>query len=159
MAVEKDMVVTLEYTITSEKGELIESSFGRGAPIKFILGRSGLLPGIDAKLIGIQVDQEVEFDLPPEEAFGTEDSGPTKTVPKKEFPEDAKFGVGTRFQAEMPEAGGTVTFVIVEDRLNDVMVRFVHPLAGKTIHVKARVIEAREATPEELESGNVEQDQ
>ncbi len=155
MAVEKNMVITLEYTITKENGELIESSIGRGAPITYILGRSGLLPGIDARLVGAQVDEEIEFDLPPEEAFGTKDSGPTKLVSKQEFPPDAKFDIGTTFEADMPDMGGSVTFLVEEDRLNEVLIRFIHPLAGKTIHVKIRITEARTATEEELKTGQI----
>ena len=36
MRVEDGKVVTLEYTITTEKGELIESSAGSGGPLTFL---------------------------------------------------------------------------------------------------------------------------
>jgi len=156
MPITKDMVITLEYTITGQKGELIESSVGRGAPIKFIIGRGMLVPGLDARLVQMDMGEEKEFDLPPEEAFGTVDSGPTMTMSKREFPKDATFEIGRRFQAEMAGGIGNVSFEIVEDRLNDVLVRFIHPLAGKTIHMKVKVLDTRPATAKELENGVVE---
>jgi FKBP-type peptidyl-prolyl cis-trans isomerase SlyD len=150
MKVEEGKVVTLDYTITTEKGELIESSAGRGEPLVFLFGKSGMLPGLDAALEGMEADEEKEFDLPPEQAFGTLDSGPTMDIPKTRLPDDAKTEVGSLFQADMPGTNQTVNFVVVEDRVNDVMVRLIHPLAGKTIHIKAKILGLRQATEEEL---------
>ena len=153
MKVEEGKVVTLEYTITTQKGELIESSAGRGAPLVFLAGKSGMLPGIDAAIEGMEVDEEKEFDLPPEEAFGTTDSGPTMDISKTKLPSDADTTVGSMFQADMPGTNQTVNFVILEDRANDIKVRLIHPLAGKTIHIKAKILSLRDATPEEMGQG------
>lgn len=153
MPVENGNVVTVEYTLTTQKGELIESSLGRGAPIAFIVGQSGMIPGIDKRLVGMEVDQEADFDLPPEDAFGTLDSGPSLEIPKREFPPEATFEIGTRFQANLKGNVGEVTFEVLEDRVNDVLVRFIHPLAGKTIHAKIKVLTCRPATAEETAAG------
>jgi len=155
MKVEEGKVVTLEYTITTQKGELIESSAGRGTPLVFLFGKSGMLPGLDAALEGMVLDEEKEFDLPPEQAFGTTDSGPTMDIPKRRLPENANTKVGSMFQADMPGTNQTVNFVIVEDRVNEIKVRLIHPLAGKTIHIKAKVLGLREATAEEVGKGSV----
>jgi len=149
MIVEEKTVVTLDYTITTEKGEMIESSAGRGGPLVFLYGKSGMLPGLDEALRGMSEGDEKEFDLPPELAFGTTDSGPVMDIPKTKLPTEAQTAVGSMFQAEMPGTNQTVNFVVVEDRVNDVQVRLIHPLAGKTIHIKAKVIGVRQATPEE----------
>ena len=66
MKVEEKKVVTLDYIITTEKGELIESSAGRGDPLVFLFGKSGMLPGLDEALRGMEKGEEKEFDLPPE---------------------------------------------------------------------------------------------
>ena len=149
MKVEENRIVTLDYIITTEKGELIESSAGRGDPLVFLFGKSGMLPGLDEALRGMEKGEEKEFDLPPEKAFGTVDSGPTTTLPKTRLPEDAETKVGSMFQADMPCTNQTVNFVVLEDHVNDVVVRLIHPLAGKTIHIKATVVDVREATAEE----------
>jgi FKBP-type peptidyl-prolyl cis-trans isomerase 2 len=57
------------------------------------------------------------------------------------------------FQADMPGTNQTVNFVIVEDRVNDIKVRLIHPLAGKTIHIKAKILALRDATAEEMAQG------
>jgi FKBP-type peptidyl-prolyl cis-trans isomerase 2 len=150
MKVEEGKVVTLEYTITTDKGENIESSAGRGGPLVFLFGKSGMLPGLDEGLRGMELGDEKEFDLPPEQAFGTVDSGPEMAIPRTKLPSEAETKVGTMFQANMPGTNQLVNFVVLEDRANDVKVRLIHPLAGKTIHIKAKVEGLREATPEEL---------
>ncbi|MFO8072527.1 MAG: FKBP-type peptidyl-prolyl cis-trans isomerase [Polyangia bacterium] len=151
MVVEEGKIVTLEYMITTQKGEQIESSVGRGEPLVFLFGKSGMLPGLDEALRGMEKGEEKEFDLPPEKAFGTMDSGPTMEIPKSRLPEDAETRVGSMFQADMPGTNQTVNFSVLEDRVNDIKVRLIHPLAGKVIHIKAKVLDVRDATSEEMQ--------
>jgi FKBP-type peptidyl-prolyl cis-trans isomerase SlyD len=152
MRVEDGKVVVLEYTITTEKGELIESSAGSGGPITFLFGsHSGLLPGMTDALVGLVKDNEKDFDLPPGKAFGTPDEGPTMRLPKNTFPEDLDIKIGASFQGEMPGTNQTVNFVVTENLGDEVIVRLIHPLAGKTIHIKAKILDVREPTPQELE--------
>ena len=146
MKVEPGKIITLDYIITTEKGELIESSAGRGDPLVFVHGQGGLLPGVDARLDDMEEGDEKEFVLPPEEAFGTTDSGPTMVINKQSLPDNAQTAVGSMFQGEVPGTNQTVNFVVMEDRASEVMVRLIHPLAGKTIHVKATIIKIEESS-------------
>lgn len=151
MKVETGKMVTLEYTITSEKGELIESSAGRGDPLTFVFGTDcGLPPGMNDHLNGLEENEEKDFSLPPEQAFGTTDSGPTMKLAKNAFPEGVDIKVGASFQGEMPGTNQTVNFVVTENLGDEVVVRLIHPLAGKTICIKAKVLCVREPNPEEL---------
>jgi len=153
MKVEEGKVVTLEYTITTEKGEIIESSAGRGEPLAFLFGKSGLIPGLDEGIRGMEQGEEKEFTLPPEQAFGTLDSGPTMALKKTQLPKGTEYKVGLMFEAELPGTGQQVIFAILEDRVNDITVRLIHPLAGKTIQIKAKIESIREASPEEIKAG------
>ena len=151
MKVTEGKVVSLEYTITTEKGELIESSAGRGTPLTFVFGTaSGLPDGMNEHLKDMDEDEEKDFSLPPEKAFGTIDSGPTKALPKNALPDDVEIKVGSSFQAEMRGTNQTVNFVVTEIKADEVVVRLVHPLAGKTINVKAKILEVREPLPGEF---------
>jgi FKBP-type peptidyl-prolyl cis-trans isomerase SlpA len=146
MKVEKGKKVTLEYTITTEKGELIESSAGRGGPLTFICGPdSGLLPAMLEELVGLEEDEEKDFDLPPEKAFGTIDSGPTMPLSKTSLPKDADLKTGALFEGMVPGTDQPVNFVVTENLADQVIVRLIHPLAGKTIHIKAKVLKIEEA--------------
>jgi FKBP-type peptidyl-prolyl cis-trans isomerase 2 len=150
MKVDQGKMVTLEYTITTEKGEMIESSAGRGAPLAFLYGKSGVIPGLDEEIAGMEEGEEKEFDLPPEKAFGTVESGPVIDIPRNRLPADAKVAVGSMFQADLAGNSQTINMVVLEDRIDAIKVRVIHPLAGKTIHVKAKILSVRDARPEEL---------
>ena len=145
MKVQEGKVVVLEYTITTDKGSLIESSAGRGEPLTFIFGTNcGLPEGVNEHLLDMEEGEEKDFTLPPEKAFGTADSGPTKTIPKSMLPEDTEAKVGASFEAEMRGTNQTVNFVVTENLGDQIVVRLVHPLAGKTINIKAKVLEVKE---------------
>ena len=62
MKVKEGKLVTLEYTITTEQGELIESSIGRGEPLTFIFGNDcGLPAGVTESLLGLEENEEKSF--------------------------------------------------------------------------------------------------
>ncbi len=141
MKVEEGKQITLEYTITTKQGEMIESSVGRDKPLVFAFGgESGLPVGITEGLLGMEENEEKEFDIPPEKAFGTVDSGPTKVMPKGEFPADADIKVGASFEAYVPQSDETVKFVVTENLGDRVVVRLIHPLAGKMLHIQAKIL-------------------
>lgn len=154
MKVEKGTVVTLAYDITRADGEIIETSDISG-PITFVQGSSGLIPGLDKRLIGLAVDDEKTFEFPPEEAFGNEDDSPTRALPRKEFPAEAQLEAGLKFEAGTG-TGQTIVLKVVELPDDDtVVVRMVHPLAGQTIGMSVKVLGLREPTAAEAESGKV----
>ncbi|MBN2526337.1 MAG: FKBP-type peptidyl-prolyl cis-trans isomerase [Deltaproteobacteria bacterium] len=138
MKVEEGKIITLEYTITTEKGALIESSAGRGGPLVFPFGKSGLIPGLSEELRGMEKGEEKEIVLPPEKAVGEPKSWPTKVIKKSELPEGVSTKIGSMFEASM--AGNQqVKFAVLEDRESDVLVRLIPPLAGKTLKINAKI--------------------
>lgn len=141
MKVETGKLISLEYTITTQQGEMIESSVGRGEPLSFVFGTdSGLPDGLTEQLEGMGENEEKEFDVPPEKAFGTVESGPEMILPTNAFPQNTKIKSGESFEGTMPNSDHTVKFVIVENLGDKVKVRLIHPLAGKTIHIQAKVL-------------------
>ena len=152
MKVDKGQLVTIDYTITTLQGEMIESSVGRGEPLSFVFGTdSGLPVGVVEGLEGLEEGEEKEFDIPPEKAFGTVDSGPTMPLPKSAFPEDTEIKVGASFEGSLPNADQTVRFIVIENLADKAIVRLIHPLAGKTLHIQVKIIEVTEAPIEDLE--------
>ncbi|MCU0664473.1 MAG: FKBP-type peptidyl-prolyl cis-trans isomerase [Myxococcota bacterium] len=145
MRVEEGKLVTLEYTITTTTGELIESSAGRGTTPKFAFGPScGLPPGLISRIKGMAEDEEKEFDLPPEEAFGTEESAPMRELARNAFPSGVELKIGAMFQGDLPGTELSFKMKIVGKTGDKYLVRYLHPHAGKTLRIKAKVIKVED---------------
>ncbi|MHB1659432.1 MAG: FKBP-type peptidyl-prolyl cis-trans isomerase, partial [Acidithiobacillus sp.] len=51
MIISKDKVVTIDYSLTDEEGELIDSSVGE-EPLVYLHGHHGVIPGLEQALAG-----------------------------------------------------------------------------------------------------------
>lgn len=151
MKIEPGKIVTLSYDICDEKGEIVESSDISGA-ISFMHGKQAIIPGLNAKLEGMEEGQENTFEFPPEEAFGKIEDMPTREIPRTEFPEGLDVKEGVRFEAGMP-GGQTIMLEVIEPSDDKVKVRMIHPLAGQTISMSVKVLGIREATKAETDAG------
>ncbi len=61
----------VDYTgVRSATGEMFDSSYLRGIPLNFVLGRGGVIAGWDQGLAGTQAGQVVKLDVPGELAYG-----------------------------------------------------------------------------------------
>jgi FKBP-type peptidyl-prolyl cis-trans isomerase 2 len=85
-------VVSFEYTISDENGKFIESNRGK-EPVTYTHGQQQIIPGLEKKLSGMEINEEKKIRLPPEEAFGPVDPNGFQEVPKDNIPaEDLKVG-------------------------------------------------------------------
>jgi FKBP-type peptidyl-prolyl cis-trans isomerase SlyD len=153
MKIEPGSVITIAYDICTEDGEIVESSEING-PVTFLQGKGAIIPGLDAKLVGMEEGEERTFTFAPEEAFGRPEDAPRKVISRKEFPKDAKLEKGVSFDAGIP-GGHRIRLEVAELVDDQVTVRLIHPLAGKTVSMNVEVHKVREATPAERESGKV----
>ncbi len=144
MKIQDGKIISLDYTITTDKGEMIESSVGKGGPLVFEFGKSGIIPGLSEELRGMVAGEEKEFTLPPEKAIGEPKSWPTKVIKKTELPKEVSTKVGTLFEAGAI-GNQVIQFAVLEDRPSEVLVRLIPPLAGKTLVVKAKIIDVKDA--------------
>jgi len=153
MKIAAGSVVTIAYDICTEDGEIVESSEING-PVTFLQGKGAIIPGLDAKLVGMEEGEERSFTFPPGEAFGRPEDAPRRVIGRKEFPQDAKLEKGVCFDAGIP-GGHRIKLEVAEIEGDQVTVRMIHPLAGKTVSMSVTVHKVREATPAEREAGKV----
>ena len=71
---------------------------------------------------------------------------------RSEFPENAKFEVGSKFEAKMPN-GQMLTLAVREVTDETVTVAMIHPLAGKVLSMSVKIIAVRAATAKEKDAG------
>ena len=135
----------IDVELKVKGGDVIESS-AKSGPVEYRHGGGQMLPGLEKALDGLEAGAEKSGVLAPKDAFGTEDSQPTMKLPRAEFPKDAKIAKGERFEAKGPTGTPLVLRVIdVDDKV--ITAQVVHPLAGKEIEFKVKVVSVKPPLP------------
>ncbi len=151
MNIEKNKVVSIDYTLTDNDGVIIDSSQGR-EPLKYLHGTNALIPGLEKELEGKIVGDKLDVSIASEEAYGARNEELLQSVPKEHFGDTPDIQVGMQFQAQSPQ--GPITVTIVDVKEDSVTVDGNHPLAGVVLNFKVEVKEVREATADELSHGH-----
>ncbi len=151
MQIAREKVATIDYTLTDEAGELLDSSKDDG-PLSYLHGFGNIVPGLEAALEGKAAGDSVKVRVPPSDGYGERDEKLVQTLPRNRFPE-GEIEVGTRFHAESRGESRVLTVTAVGDR--GITVDANHPLAGRTLSFDVTVREVRDATQEELAHGHV----
>ena len=146
------MVVTLEYVLKNDAGEILDQS-EPGHPLDYLHGAENIVPGLERKMTGTTVGQALEVKVAPGDGYGERMGNGPVEVSRSAFPDDAEVEVGDQFVAAAPD-GEMTPLWIVEVRDDAVMVDPNHPLAGMTLHFSVKVLAIREATEEEQAHGH-----
>ena len=151
MHIQPKTVVTMEYSLKDDKGELIDSSEGR-EPLTFLHGAGNVAPGLEAALVGKSTGDAVEVTVSPDEAYGPRDETLVRNLPIRKL-SDKNPQVGRRYRAQLDDG---MAFVLVTEVKGDyATIDGNHPLAGMTLHFSVKISNVREATAEELQHGHV----
>lgn len=149
MKVGERTVVTMDYVLKYDDGEVIESSIESNNPIQFVYGKGQILPALEQAILGLEAGDTKTVRLTPEEAYGEWKEEGVANIPRNQFPPDADVEVGMMFMMES-EDGNSMPMTIVKVEGDDVTVDFNHPLAGEELIFDITVKDVREATLEEL---------
>ena len=151
--IKKDTVVSLNYNLTNDSGEQLDSTQGK-APFKYLHGVGQIVPGLEKALEGALVGDKKQVTVSPEEGYGQINDQLRMEVNRSNFPGDADLKPGLQFMADVGE-GRQHMFTITKVDNDAVHVDGNHPLAGQTLNFSVEVMEVREATAEELQHGHV----
>jgi FKBP-type peptidyl-prolyl cis-trans isomerase SlyD len=152
LTVDNDMVVTVDYVLTLDDGDVVESTQG-GMPMRFLAGHDEILSGLEDALFGLAVGDETAVTLGPEDAYGEYDAEAFEEVPVDQFPATENLEPGMPIGVQ-DESGEMFHAFISEVRPDTIILDFNHPLAGETLHFQVKVIDLRPATAEELSHGH-----
>lgn len=141
MKIEKGRRVRLKVELTAGSDVLEKST------VEFVLGAGTMLPGLEARLLGLEPGAKKEGVLPAKEAFGNPDLHPKKQMKRSEFPADAELQVGMRFAAKGADNGLDVVLQIEKVDSDIVETRLVHPLADKDLSYKLEVLQVTDPRP------------
>ena len=128
-------IVSVDYTGTFPNGSVFDSSSEMG-PIQVQVGSGMTIPGFEAQLLGMEVGENKQFTLPPEEAYGEYDENliVVESVPAENFGEDMNQYVGENIVVQTETGMPLQAYVIgVEDEMVTLEIDQNHPLAGETL--------------------------
>ncbi len=147
MIIEKDKVVSIDYTLKNAAGEIIDESKG-GGPLNYIHGNGMLITGLEKMLEGKKSGDSFHAEIEPAEGYGEHQDNLIIEIPKEHFPEDIEIEVGMKFEAAGPGGSNIVTVKSVQEKT--VTVDANHPLAGQKLFFDVTVVDVRDQTPEEI---------
>ena len=152
MLIETHKVVTLHYTLTDEQGAIIDQS--QDGSFVYMHGAQNIIPGLENELTGKKAGDELSVSVAPADAYGERNDELTQQVPKTMFADQSQIAVGTQFHAQSPD-GQTLIVTVIDIGDDSVTVDGNHPLAGVQLNFDVKVIDVRDATPEEIDHGHV----
>ena len=151
------IVVTMDYDLWNDEGELIDTSREAG-PLLYLHGHGQLVPGLEYALVGMAITQETQVLLSPDEAYGPYDSEAVEIIPHADMPDDLEFHLGQEVLLEDETSGEGVVAYVTEVRPDGVVLDLNHPLAGETLRFRVQILDLRVATAEELAHGHAHEE-
>lgn len=132
--------VTLDYEGRFDDGTIFDSSKhgDHSHPLTFSVGEGQVIPGFENAVIGMKIDEEKEFTIKPEEAYGMPDDRLFQEIPMNVLPSEPKPQVGMTLMMHTPQ--GNIPVMISEVKADSVVLNLNHPLAGKTLTFKIKVL-------------------
>ena len=152
MQIDKDTVVSFDYVLTDDSGKTLDSSEGR-APLSYLHGAAGIIPGLENALTGKQAGDELNVRVAPADGYGERNDALCQVVQRSEFASVENLQVGMQFQVQSDAGPMVVTVTNVTD--TEVTIDANHPLAGVSLNFAVTIREVRDATPEEIQHGHV----
>ena len=137
MLVEKNKVVGIHYSISTNNNDIVYSTLGFDAE-EFVQGSFSIFPMVAKAMEGQGIGDELEVSLAPSNAYGL-------------FNSIDEFEIG-----EMIQIPGGLEARILKKNTNTILVDANHPLAGEHLHYKIKIISIRSATDEEIKWGRTE---
>ncbi len=151
MKVEQDSFVDLNVSIWPEGEEQTEAEVQvNDFSMSFIVGRGMVFPGLEKGIMGAEVDQELEFTVPPEDGFGQWDERLVRKIDRKDLDNSIDYEVNGIYQTVI--FGRPAVFRVKDADEESIWADFNHPLAGKNLHLKVAIKGVRPATIHELAS-------
>ena len=128
--------VKIHYTGTLNDGKIFDSSEGR-EPLEFTIGNNQVIKGFEDGIKGMKLNDEKTIQIKAKDAYGERDERMVASVPRDKFPPEVQAG-GTLL-LKGPN-GERLPAVVKEVKDDAVIIDMNHPLAGKELTFKIKVV-------------------
>lgn len=130
------------YRGTFNDGTQFDSSYDRGEPLQFICGAGQMIHGFDAAVADMEVGEEIDIHLMPEEAYGQPDPNAIFTVEIAQLPGSEDLEAGQ--QAYLTNQFGQ-PFPVKVTAKDEKTITFDanHEMAGKELNFHIELVEVK----------------
>jgi len=140
MSVKKGEWIKVEYTGTLDDGTIFDSTgVNGGNPLKFQVGSGQLIKGFDESVQGKDIGEEYLIRLEPTDAYGELKEGMTHKVPRDQFPKGVELQPGLMLMVQGPQGQMPASIQSIDE--NEVTIDLNHPMAGKVLNFKIKIVE------------------
>ena len=155
----KNKFIRLQYalydtTLGNDGQEVLIEQTTEERPFIFISGMGVTLPAFEEQVAGLAENEEFDFELEPEQAYGQHYDERVLELDKQIFTINGQFDAQhVQVGAIIPlqnEDGNRFNGVVKAIGDDKVTVDLNHPLAGKKLNFCGTILESREATTEEV---------
>ena len=153
--IKKGDKVKVEYTGKLEDGSVFDSSEGK-EPLQFEVGAQQVIPGFEKAVEGMKKDEEKEFTLKVDEAYGPVKEEMVQEIPRDKLPAEPEPKEGMMLMMQAP-TGQQIPAKITKVEDDKVTIDINHPLAGKDLTFSVKVVgvnDPEEAKAEETKEGS-----
>lgn len=143
LKVEKGSKISLDYEGRLESGEVFDSSKhgDHSHPLEFEAGSGAVIKGFDDAVMGMAIGEEKEFSIKPHEAYGEYNEALKQEVPRKAIPIEQELKAGMVLMMQTPQ--GAMPLKISEVKEDSLVIDLNHPLAGKTLIFRIKLLEIK----------------
>ncbi|MEJ2143476.1 MAG: peptidylprolyl isomerase [Gammaproteobacteria bacterium] len=152
MQISDSKVVTLNYTLKDDDGNVIDQS--QDSQFAYLHGAQNIISGLEIALTDKSKGDKVSIRIEPKDGYGEYNESMIQNVDKTMFESDQELEVGQQFHAQTPD-GQMITVTIKDVTDSEVTVDGNHPLAGQHLNFDVEIMDVRDATPEEIDHGHV----
>lgn len=131
--------VKVHYTGTLTDGTVFDTSAER-EPLEFTLGQGQLIPGFEKAVVGMDVGDSTEVEIPSDDAYGESREDLVISVPKDQLPDDVEPQVGMQLQVNQQD-GQPIPVRITEVGDENLTLDANHPLAGEDLKFEIELVE------------------
>ena len=149
----ENCVVGIEYEVKQAgTTDVVDSNKG-AEPLEFIIGKGQIIPGLENALVGMAQGESGDIMVAAADAYGEINPEAVQTLPIEQFAGiDLVEGMTLFGQGE---GGQQVQVTVTSFDDKEVNIDFNHPLAGKDLMFSVTVVTAREATADEIATGQI----
>jgi len=139
--IEAGKTVKIHYKGTLADGTIFDSSEGRD-PIAFEIGGGTVIPGFEAAVTEMAVEETKTITIPCAEAYGEADENMVGQIERSTLPEEIEPEVGMMLSMQSPEGEMPVRIVEMDD--THLTLDANHPLAGEDLTFELTLVEVSE---------------